>query len=219
MADGEVIAAPTLKELEAAEARMRSGFAAMVHAMFDVHRRSLYRAAGFEEFLDYCRERHGFGRSHSYRMLSAGELLDVLPTDSPIWGKLTHEGQLRDLEGMATKGKVGILERAAREAEKRKAPLTGKLVMEIARRTGWKSRAEFKAEQREKRNAEKPTDQKMAEAATATRDALEAAFAAILQYGDAREIVELVGDPGAILGFEATRVYLNDMADSWPLPE
>lgn len=215
----EVIAAPTMVELLEAERYMREGFTTMAHALYDVHAGSLYRAAGYEEFLAYCKERLGLTRGPAYRLLGVGELVEQLSKDSPVRRLLTHEWQVRGLEGMPVKNKIGVLERAAREAEKRKAPLTGALVMEIARRGGWKSRAEYLASKREAKETEQTRDQKMAAAAVATRDALEAAFAAILQYGDARALVDLVGDPQEILGFESARLMLNDMLDAWTPPD
>jgi hypothetical protein len=202
--------------LAAAEARLRVSFRDQALSLLAIHRDALYMAAGFKEFLDYCRHRLDIQRSQAYRLLELGEVFEALPQNSPVGEKLTSERQIRDLSKMPTKNKIGILERAVREAESRKTPLTGKLVMEVARRTGWKTRAEYKAEQKRKRESEKP-EQTAAGAAEETRKALEAAFAVILSQGHSRAVVELVGDPEGLLGFSYARTFLNDMADSYPL--
>lgn len=140
----------SIEDLEQAEARLKTGFKQIAAALLEIKERELFRTAGFVSFSAYVHERLGMEKAHAYRMVEAGELVRALPVESPIGRLITSERQVRPLMGCPVARKVAIMTAAAKEAERQKAPLTGKRVEDVGRKFGWKPRAEWKAEQRAK---------------------------------------------------------------------
>jgi hypothetical protein len=149
---------PSIADLESAESRLKTGFREVAAALLDIKNRELFRAAGFASFSAYVANRLGMEKAHAYRMVEAGELVMALPPESPIGRLLTSERQVRPLMGMPVARKVPVLIAAAKEAERQKMPLTGKRVEDVARKFGWKPRAEWKRDQAEKEGAADPDE-------------------------------------------------------------
>lgn len=80
--------------LAAQESIIRRSLADSSAALATIRDRRLYRAAGFDNFDGYCRDRLGFGRERADQIITAGHTLAALPT---MVGNAPNERQARAL--------------------------------------------------------------------------------------------------------------------------
>jgi hypothetical protein len=93
------LSAAEVRDLRRLEGVIRRGgkiFHKVGRALAEINQRELYRVR-YASFADYCRDRWGFGRSHSYRLIDAAEVLEDLADLSPMGDTPQSERQARPL--------------------------------------------------------------------------------------------------------------------------
>lgn len=177
------------KRLDDEERKFKSHFRGQVEALTAILDGELYSVYGFSNIVEYAAVRLDVGKSRVYQLLDCGYVFKALGENSTIVEKLTHEGLLRPLAGMATESKVKVLQAAVKEAKD--GALTGPFIQDLAReRFNWKSRKEFKA-------SNKPDSVKQQEAFEAFAGKSQRLMGALIELGIPTQLVEAYGPPKA----------------------
>lgn len=151
----ESAAADQVKRLYACEARIRSSFADMALAVAEIHAGKLYRAKGYDNFVDYCRVELQRQKSEAYRILAAGQVIPLL--DSPVGERIHGETVFRPIAKMKPENQAKVINLAVTAASKKGIPVTAHLIADVAEKNfKWVPAARHKRAKARRRGAPNP---------------------------------------------------------------
>ena len=112
-------------ELEKTIERGKKTFVEVGTALAEIRDSKLYRC-DFDTFDQYCKDKWGWDRTYSHRLIDAAGVVKMLP----IGNKIQTESQARQLAKVEPERRVEVLEKASAKAESEDRPMTARDILE-----------------------------------------------------------------------------------------